>query len=137
MHQIEQGISKEDHEIDLVDPVIRAIAQLRSYMEGKSNLTLPTLRRILRFHFQEKGATDLYKQLTSEVQRSKETPQTFLIRTLDLRHKILFVSQEEESGLKYDPVLVQSMFLHSILTGLQNDNLRSNLQLYLQQTTSD
>lgn len=140
-HQIEQAISKGVPEIEVVDAVIRSIApglQLRSYLEGRTNLNLPTLRRILRSHYQEKGATELYKQLTSEVQSSKETPQTFLIRALDLRQKILFASQEEESGLRYDPVLVQSMFLHTVLTGLQNDNIRSDLQPYLQQaTTSD
>lgn len=63
-HQIEQGISKEVPELEIIDAVIWAIApglQLRSYLEGKTNLTLPTLRRILRFHYQEKGATELYK----------------------------------------------------------------------------
>lgn len=138
-HQIEQGISKGVPEIEIVDAVIRAIApglQLRSYLEGKTNLTLPTLRRILRSHYQERGATELYKQLTSEVQSIKETPQTFLIRALDLRQKILFASQEAESGLRYDPVLVQSMFLHTVLTGLQNDNIKSDLQPYLQETTT-
>ncbi|XP_034096642.1 uncharacterized protein LOC117562844 isoform X1 [Gymnodraco acuticeps] len=132
-------MSKGFPEIEIVDAVIRAIApglQLRSYLEGKINLTLPTLRRILRSHYQEKGATELYKQLTSEVQSNKETPQNFLIRALDLRQKILFASQEAESGLRYDPVLVQSMFFHTVLTGLQNDNIRSDLQPYLQQTTS-
>lgn len=140
-HQIEQGINKGFPEIEIIDAVIRAIApglQLRSYLEGKINLTLPTLRRILRSHYQEKGATELYKQLTSEVQSNRETPQNFLIRALDLRQKILFASQEAESGLKYDPILVQSMFLHTVLTGLQNDSIRSDLQPYLQQsTTSD
>lgn len=62
-HQIEQGISKGFPEIEIVDAVIRAIVpglQLRSYLEGKTNLTLPTLRRILRSHYQKKGATELY-----------------------------------------------------------------------------
>lgn len=43
-------------------------------------------------------------------------------------------SQEAKSGLRYDPVLVQSMFLHGVLTGLLNDSVRSELQPYLQQT---
>lgn len=138
-NQIDQGISKGFPEIKIVDAVIRARApglQLHSYLEGNANLTLPTLRRILRSHYQEKGGTDLYKQLTSEVQSSKETPQNFLIRALDLRQKILFASQEAESGLRYDPVLVQSMFLHTVLTGLQNDSIKSDLQPYQQQTTT-
>lgn len=135
--QIEHGLSKGFPELEIVDAVIRAISpgmQLRSYLEGKANLTLPTLRRILRSHYQEKSATDLYKQLTSEVQGIKETPQNFLIRAFDLRQKILFASQEAESGLKYDPGLVQNMFLHTVLTGLQNDNVKRDLQPYLEQT---
>ncbi len=63
----------------------------------------------------------------------KETPQNFLIRTLDLRQKILFALQESESGLQYDPGLVQRMFLHTVLTGLQNDNIKRDLQPYLEQ----
>lgn len=134
--QIEHGLSKGFPESEIVDAVIRAISpgmQIRSYLEGKPNLTLPTLRRILRSHYQEKSATELYKQLTSEVQGIKETPQNFLIRTFDLRQKILFASQEAESGLKYDPDLVQNMFLHTVLTGLQNDNIKRDLQPYLEQ----
>lgn len=95
---------------------------------------MPALRRILRSHYLEKGATELYKQLTSEVQSSKETPQSFLIRAMDLRQKILFASQEVESSRKYDPALVQSLFMHTVLTGLQNDNIKSDLQPYLLQT---
>lgn len=135
--QIEHGLSKGVPELEIVDAVIRAIIpgmQLRSYLEGKVNLTLPTLRRILRSHYQEKSATELYKQLTSEVQGIKETPQNFLIRTLDLRQKILFASQEAESGLKYDPDLVQNMFLHTVLTGLQNDSIKRDLQPHLEQS---
>lgn len=135
-HQIETGLNKKVPEYEIVHAVIKAIApgmQLRSYLEGKTDLTLPVLRRILRSHYQEKGATELYKQLTSEAQNSKETPQTFLFRALDLRQKILFASQEAESSLRYDPVLVQNMFLHSVLTGLQNDNIRNDLKPYLQQ----
>lgn len=133
--QIEHGLLKGLPETEIVDAVIRAIVpgmQLRSYLEGKSDLTLPTLRRILRCHYQEKSATELYKQLSSEVQSMKETPQSFLIRALDLRQKILFASQESESGLRYDPVLVQNMFLHTVMTGLQNDNVKRDLQPFLE-----
>lgn len=139
--QIESGFSKGYQEDEIIDAVIRAITpglQLRSYLEGKSDLTLPVLRRILRSHYQERGATELYKQLSSEVQSSKETSQNFLLRAMDLRQKILFASQEAESGLKYDPVLVQSLFMHTILTGLQSDNIKNDMQPYLLQTaTSD
>jgi hypothetical protein len=132
--QIESGLSRDYPELEITDAVIHAITpglQLRSYLEGKDKLTLPALRRILRSHYQEKGATELYKQLTSEVQNSKESPQNFLIRAMDLRQKILFASQEADSSLKYDPALVQSLFMHTVLTGLQSDNIKSDLQPYL------
>ncbi|KAL3992412.1 transcription factor AP-1 [Sarotherodon galilaeus] len=140
-HQIENGLSRGYSELDIVDAVIRAILpglQLRSYLEGKAQLTLPTLRRILRSHFQEKSATELYKQLASEVQTPKETAQSFLIRVLDLKQKVLFASQESESGLKYDPALVQRMCLHTILTGFQSDSVRIDMQpLLLDSNTPD
>lgn len=66
------------------------------------------------------------------MQNAKETPQNFIIHALDLRQKILFASQESESGLKYDPGLVQNMFLHTVLTGLQSDNIKRDLQPYLE-----
>lgn len=139
--QMENGLSKGYPDLEIVDAVIRAIVpglQLRSYLEGKNDLTLPTLRRILRSHYQERSATELYKQLTTDAQGQKETPQNFLLRTMDLRQKILFASQEAESGLKYDPALVQSLFMHAVLTGLQSDSVKSDLQPYLLQTsTSD
>lgn len=57
---------------------------------------------------------------------------------MDLRQKIPFASQEAESSLKYDPALVQSLFMHTVLTGLQYDNIKSDLQPYfLQANTSD
>ena len=139
--QMENGLSKGYSDLEIVDAVIRAIVpglQLRNYLEGKQDLTLPTLRSILRSHYQEKSATELYKQLTADAQGQKETPQNFLLRTMDLRQKILFASQEAESGLKYDPTLVQSLFMHTVLTGLQSDSVKSDLQPYLLQTsTSD
>lgn len=133
--QIESGLNKGYQEQEIVDAVIRAITpglQLSSYLEGKTALILPMLRQILRSHYQEKNATELYKQLTAESQRSKETPQSFpKVRVLDLRQKILFASQEDESGLTYDPALQQNMFLHTVLTGLQNDRIQGDLQPYL------
>lgn len=97
--QIESGLRNGYPESEIIDTVIHAITlglQLRSYLEGKENLMLPALCWILRCHYQERGAIELYKQLTSEVQGSKEKHQNFLIRAMDLRQKILFASQEAD-----------------------------------------
>lgn len=60
------------------------------------------------------------------------------MRVLDLRQKVLFASQESELGPKYDPALVQRMSLHTVLTGLQNDSIRIDMQpLLLDSQISD
>lgn len=50
-----------------------------------------------------------------------------------MRLKILFASQESESGLQYDPGLVLKMFLHTVSTGLQSNNIKCDLQPYVEQ----
>ena len=104
-------------------------------MEGKPDLTLAKVRRILYSHYQEKAAAELYHQLSSAAQGLKETAQDFLIRLLDLRQKVHFASKEADSGLQYDPALVHGMFLHSLLTGFQSDNIKVEMKPFLQNST--
>ena len=127
-HQIENGLVKRHNEREVIEAVIRAVmpgSSLRSYLEGRSALTLPSLLRLLRLHYQ---ATELYHQLSRLTQDYKESPQSFLIRAFDLRQKVMFASKETGSGLKYDASLVQSMFLHSLLTGLRSDMVKSEIR---------
>ena len=137
-HQIEHGLRNDYKEDEIKEAVIKAInpaLSLRSYLEGKSDLTLAKMRRILRSHYQERTATELYHQLSSTVQKATEKPQEFLIRLLDLKQKILFASQESESGLKYDPALVHGMLLHSFSIGLLSENIKSDMKPHLQKDT--
>ena len=133
-NQLEAGLEKGYSDRDIIRAVIRAIvpgSPLRSYLEGRSKLTLPSLRRIVRAHFQEKEATELYKQLSQLTQEPKESPQAFLLRALDLRQKVIFASQEADSPLCYEPQLVQQMFRHSVLTGLRSDAIKMELRPHL------
>lgn len=140
-HQIESGMRKGYPETEIVEAVVRAISpglKLRSYLEGKADLTLTNLRQILRAHYAETDATVLYQQLTKAAQGTNETPLEFLIRVLDLRQKILFASERTQSSLKYNKELVQSQCFQSIMTGLSNDNVRAEMRIYLQdQNSSD
>ena len=138
VHQIENGLKNDYTEDEINEAVIKAInpaLSLRSYLEGKVDLTLAKLRRIMRSHYQERTATKLYHQLSSTVQQPKEKPQEFLIRLLDLKQKILFASQETDSELKYDPTLVRGMFVHSFSLGLQNENIKIEMKPYLDKKT--
>ena len=75
--------------------------RLRSYLEGLESLTLPLLRYILRFHYQEKSAKELYQQLSTLVQEPQEGSHSFLIRALNTRQKILFASKEADTQLTH------------------------------------
>ena len=44
-----------------------------------------------------------------------------------MRQKILFASQEAGSGLSYNPELMQGMFLRSLETGFQDDNIAAKM----------
>ena len=134
-HQIDAGLRRGYKEEEIDEAVIRTIhpgLRLRSYLEGKLELELARLCKILRSHYQEKGLGSVSaSQLGST---GGETPQDFLVRLLDLKQKVLFASQEAGSDLKYDPKLVQCMFLHSLLTGLQNDSIKMEIKPCLQNT---
>ena len=77
VHQIENGLKNDYTEDGIKEAVIKAInpaISLRSYLEGKVDLTLAKLRRIMRSHYQERTATELYHLLSSTVQQPKEKP---------------------------------------------------------------
>ena len=98
-HQIDSGLKREYQESEIVDAVIRAISphsSLRSYVEALGDLTLPKLRKILRVHYREKSASELYQQLATIFQQPKETAQQFLLRALDTRNKVGFASKESD-----------------------------------------
>ncbi|KAJ8021937.1 hypothetical protein HOLleu_39281 [Holothuria leucospilota] len=121
IHQINAGKKKNYSDEEIVDAVIRAVSpsiKFRTYLEGRDDHTLATLRKLLRCNFREKDATELYQELCGLTQRANETPQEFVFRALDLRQKVGFASQETGSTLCYNRPLVQSMFLHAISTGL-------------------
>lgn len=50
-----------------------------------------------------------------------ESPQDFLVRALNLKQQTIFVSNATDGSIKYDPSLVQALFLHVLDTGLQNE----------------
>ena len=106
--------------------------RFRSYLEGLEDLTLPKLRHILRSHYQENSATELYRQLSTLVPKPQESPQSFLIRALDTRQKLLFASQEVDTQLQYGSKLVQGMFLLALDTGLQDKAARNWPRPFLQ-----
>ncbi|CAB4017738.1 Hypothetical predicted protein [Paramuricea clavata] len=131
MSQIETGKDKGYSDKEIMTAVIRAVQlgmQLRSYLESVSGLTLPKMRKILRFHFHEKNATELYQALTNMTQQPNEDPQAFLMRALTIRQKIIYASKESDSAIKYDGASVQSLFLHALETGLKDETIHAKIR---------
>ena len=133
--QIDTGVKTGYKESEIVEAVIRAVSpslKLRSYLEMMNNLTLVRLKQILRAHFKEKTGTELYQELSSLCQGSKESAQDFLMRAMNLREQIVFASQKENSVVKYDKSQVQSLFVHVVETGIQQESVRAKLRPFLE-----
>ena len=140
IRQMELGLKKGHSEADVIDGVIRAViptSSLRSYLDGRQDLSLPTLRGILRGHYAEKNSTELYSELASAAQDAKETSSEFLMRSMDLRNKILFASQESSDELKYSPDLVHKLFARTVQTGLRDIVIRQEMKQFLSEDKSD
>lgn len=139
MRQIDAGQTKGYKEREIIDAVIRAVnpsCHLKGYLEIVSSMTLQELTQILRVHYKEKTSTELYQELTSMTQDTKESPQDFLLRALSLRERVIFASKAEDA-LKYDTHLVQSLFMHAVETGLRDEIVRSKVRSYLKPESSD
>ena len=95
VHQVENAIKVGHENYEIVEACIKAIepgSKLRSYLVGKADITFPVLSKILRSHFGESSATELYRQLTFAVPEFRETAKQFLVRVMDLWQKIIFAS---------------------------------------------
>ena len=99
-------------------------------METLKDLTLPKLRKILRVHYREKSASELYQHLDTIFQQPR-TAQQFLLRALDWRNEVGFASKESECEVQYDEPLIQKAFVKSFETGLRDDILAANLRAIL------
>ena len=134
MHQMDSGLKGGFNEGEMVDAVFCALSphcSLRSYAETVSDLSLSKLRRIIRVHCLEKAASEVYQQLATVCQQSNESPQQFLLRTVDLRNKVNFASQESGCEFNYGLSLIQKTSVKSFETGLSDDILASNLRTTL------
>ena len=135
--QIEEGLKRGYEEKGVIDGIIKCISSslpLKDYIEAMRESGLETINKILRAHFQEKNASELYTSLTNLVQNANEEPHNFLLRALNLREKVIFASKAGNAKVKYEPAQCQSMFLHAVETGLISNTLRTRMRTHLQRS---
>ena len=82
----------------------------------------------MKSHFKQKSATELYQELSVLRQEANESPQDFLVRALNLKQQIIFVSNATAGSIKYGYSLVQVLFLHVVEIGLQDESVRAKLR---------
>ena len=135
--RIEGGLAKGYSEVEACEALIRSISPgmaLRSLLECTPNLPLSKIRKIIRSHYQEKSATELYKSLSTLTQGQNEDAQSCLFRALELRHLVIFTCKEADSQISYDQTLNQNLVLHLMQTGLRDESLSAKRRPFLQNT---
>ena len=140
IRQIEKWVKKEYNEEEICDAVIEGISSeqsLRSMLEGKWDLTVPKLRRFLRVHFEEKEATQVYKELTKLSQGRGQKVKEFVMDAIGLRDKILFASTEAGNRFNYPEELVRSTCWHTVVTGIRDDNVKNEVKAVLSRDPED
>lgn len=81
-NQIESGVKKGYSENEIIEAIIKALSlvlHLRDLLEVKRELTLPTLKIILRGQYKVGSSSDLLHRLKNISQDPKESAQTFLL----------------------------------------------------------
>lgn len=134
MHQIDRGLSRGHSEAEVVEAMVKSISpglSIRDMLEIKSDLTLT----ILKGHFKEDSSTDLYHRLVNMTQDSRESPQNFLFRAIELKERLLLASREVGSDEQYSPELIQKKFLRSVSIGLLSDHIKFHLKPFLDDLT--
>lgn len=141
INQIESGQRKGHGEVEIIEAVTRAVSpglHLREMLEIKRELTLHTLKTILKGHYKVDSSSDLLHRLMNMTQDPKESAQNFLFRAIELKEKLMRKSSDEdagEEGEQFSPELIQRKFLRSIETGLYSDAVKFQLKPYLSDRT--
>ena len=67
---------------------------LREGLEATPNLSLASLPQFLEAHFNERSAEDLCNTMTSLVQSTDKSVYAYVMRTIEIRQKVMLASQK-------------------------------------------
>ena len=122
VRQMKEAAEKKYSDKEIVAAVLKAVGpkHLKTYLAVVPELTTVKLTQILRLHYQEKSATELYQELISMKQKAGEKAIEFVVRAFETREKIL-VASKEEGEVPYDKQQVQKLCLSTIESGIDKD----------------
>jgi hypothetical protein len=104
-------------------------SHLRTYFDTDEGITLEKMMGMIRSFYREKDSNELFTELSALCQTAHETATDFLIRSLQVRQKLLAASKAE--GGMYDVKLVRNTFCRAVRTGLLNDQIRQHMKTLL------
>ena len=89
VRQMQEGAERGYTEKEIVAGVLRAIVpkSLKTYLGITPKLDTIKLAQILRIHYQEKSATELYQELITMKQTATEEAIAFVVRAFETREK--------------------------------------------------
>ena len=116
MHQIRDTQAAGYKEDEIVSSVINCMVPsltLRGVLETTPNLSLA---QFLEAHFNERSAEDLCNAMTSLVQSTDESVYAYVMRTIEIRQKVLLASQKAsgKGEIGFDKDLVMKLFLRTL-----------------------
>ena len=122
---------EEDEICFAVKKAISPSSEIKPYIDSLEKPDLKELLACVRSAYQEKSASALFQDLNKLCQESEEDAQAFMFRALGLRQKVLAASEVDEE-IPYDAPLIQSVFLHAVLTGIKSESVRSHMKPFLE-----
>ena len=94
------------------------------------NITLDRLTQFIEVHYEQKYAHDLCNTMTKMLQFPKKSVYTFVMQCLEVREKILPVS-EKSCDLSYFPGFINKLLLRTIEWGVSNPFVVQEIKLLL------
>ena len=77
VRHLETAVIKKYTETEIIEAVLKAIqpgSNIRSYLECRTDVDLPPMNQVIRAHYKENNATELYQELSNAAQSAREDP---------------------------------------------------------------
>ena len=129
LSQIGERKARGYNESEIVMAVRKAVSPgtpMRTYLDSNNNMSLDEVVAFIRTYLKEKPASELFHTLTNLSQKPDEDAQTFVLRGLELREKVI-KSSAAEGSIRFDSGVVHDVFRHSIRTSLESDQIRMRI----------
>ena len=136
---IEAGLLKGYSDSEIIEAVIQqstGAPELRSVLISSIDMTVhgpDGLMDILESYFLESESDDLVQQLSTAKQSAKDDPQTFLLKVVHLKNRIVREGEADGGGFSED--YLRKIMLKTLRSGISDERILNDLRPILKDTT--